>query len=102
MTFLQVIVRSDRVRWPNGLALDLAARRVYWIEASPIIHGIYSTDYWGHDFDVVFSSSEIKHPFSLAIRGNWLFWTDWDNMAVYASDQKTNALHRVMLFDGAL
>ena len=46
----QVIMDGDRVKWPNGLALDYVDKRVYWADAK--IKSIFSCDYWGKDVKV--------------------------------------------------
>ncbi|KAH7700547.1 Protein T13C2.6 a [Aphelenchoides avenae] len=74
----KVIASGDQVYWPNGLTLDLPARRVYWVEANgdTTKKGIYSSDYWGRDVKTVTQSVTFSNPYSIAVYGDWLYWTE--------------------------
>ncbi|KAH7723594.1 Protein T13C2.6 a [Aphelenchoides avenae] len=96
---------SQRVRFPahygptgqisftNGLALDMAERRVYWLEKE-FPRGIYSTDYNGADFRLVLRSAQMGRPYSLAITVDWLLWTErgdrWRSAGVWAYSTCSN------------
>ena len=39
-------------------------------------------------YSVVFSSSEIlRHPFSITVFEDWLYWSDWDSNAIYRANK---------------
>jgi len=75
------ILNGDAVRWPNGLALDIYDQRVYWADAKT--KAISSCDYWGKGVKTILHSHHfLKHPFSLAVFEERLYWTDWDHEGV--------------------
>lgn len=80
------------VHWPDGLALDTAERRVYWLEAVGEGRGLYSTDYSGADFRaILFQSSHIAHQFLLVVSGSWYIWSEWSSgKGIYATSKCSN------------
>ncbi|KAF1766393.1 hypothetical protein GCK72_006350 [Caenorhabditis remanei] len=85
-----VIVEGDRVVWPNGLALDYVDKRVYWADAK--IKSIFSCDYWGKNIKTVLHSHEyLRHPFSMAVFEDRLFYTDWEHDGVITVNKFTGA-----------
>uniref|UniRef100_A0A1I7TV41 EGF-like domain-containing protein n=1 Tax=Caenorhabditis tropicalis TaxID=1561998 RepID=A0A1I7TV41_9PELO len=85
-----VIVQGDRVVWPNGLALDYVDKRVYWADAK--IKSIFSCDYWGKNIKTVLHSHQfLRHPFSMAVFENRLFYTDWEHDGVITVNKFTGA-----------
>lgn len=73
---LRTVIVSQDVHWPNGLALDLLKRRLYWIDAK--IETIFSCNYDGGARRTEMKPSElIAHPFSIAVFEETLYWTDW-------------------------
>lgn len=62
----KVLFRSPLVRWPNGLAIDYIANRVYWVDAQKDF--IASCDLDGKQFKQVLSREpQLVHPFAVAI-----------------------------------
>ncbi len=56
----------EGIKWPNGLALDMLERRVYWADAKMKL--ISSADYNGFNKRIVLQSwTTLKHPFSLSL-----------------------------------
>uniref|UniRef100_A0A914XU34 Uncharacterized protein n=1 Tax=Panagrolaimus superbus TaxID=310955 RepID=A0A914XU34_9BILA len=75
------VISGDAVRWPNGLAVDIYDQRIYWADAKT--KAISSCDYWGKDVRTVLHSHQyLKHPFSLTVFEERLYWTDWDHEGV--------------------
>jgi hypothetical protein len=31
----------------------------------------------------------LKHPFSITLFGDWMYWTDWDRNAIFQADKFT-------------
>lgn len=81
---LQTIVATD-ILMPNGLALDHAAKHVYWADAR--LDKIERMHYDGSHRAVVTRAST-EHPFDLALAGDWVFWTDWLAHGVYRADKR--------------
>ncbi|PAV89118.1 hypothetical protein WR25_05260 [Diploscapter pachys] len=83
-----VIVAGDRVKWPNGLALDYVDKRVYWADAK--IKSIFSCDYWGKDVKTVLHSHQyLRHPFSMVVFEDRIYYTDWEHDGVITVNKFT-------------
>jgi hypothetical protein len=56
---------------------------VYWADAK--MKSITSSDYWGKNIRTVLHNHDyLKHPFSLTVFEERVFWTDWDQEGVLA------------------
>lgn len=76
-----VIIKGNTIRWPNGLAVDILDKRIYWADAKT--KQISSSDYWGNNIRTILHSHQyLRHPFSLAVFEERLYWTDWDQEGV--------------------
>uniref|UniRef100_A0A914MTJ3 EGF-like domain-containing protein n=1 Tax=Meloidogyne incognita TaxID=6306 RepID=A0A914MTJ3_MELIC len=76
-----VIIKGNTIRWPNGLAIDILDKRIYWADAKT--KQISSSDYWGNNIRTILHSHQyLRHPFSLAVFEERLYWTDWDQEGV--------------------
>uniref|UniRef100_A0A915A9Z2 EGF-like domain-containing protein n=1 Tax=Parascaris univalens TaxID=6257 RepID=A0A915A9Z2_PARUN len=83
-----VLISGDSIKWPNGLALDILEQRVYWADAK--VKLIMSCDYWGENTRLVIRSHErLRHPFSLTVFEERLYWTDWDHEGVLTANKFT-------------
>ncbi|XP_046661606.1 very low-density lipoprotein receptor-like isoform X4 [Homalodisca vitripennis] len=79
------IVTYD-IKWPNGLTLDLVRRRVYWADAK--LNLISSCDYDGTARRQVLRSAEtLHHPFSISVFEDFIYWTDWDQQAIFRANK---------------
>ena len=58
----QAIV-SDRIAWPNGLCVDAAAQRIYWVDAR--LDRLESSDFAGKSRKLLLLNA--PHPFGLAL-----------------------------------
>lgn len=60
--------------WPNGLTLDYAQKRIYYIDAHS--DSIHTTNYDGSDHHLVIRDQEtLSHPFSISLFENYVYWT---------------------------
>lgn len=77
-------LHSTGLVWPNGITLDYATRRVYWVDAflDRIEHSFYDGS------DRVTLVSNLAHPFALTIEGNLIFWTDWQSNSVLVAHKQ--------------
>ncbi|XP_046973357.1 prolow-density lipoprotein receptor-related protein 1 [Vanessa cardui] len=72
--------------WPNGLALDLAARRVYWVDARA--DSVHTADYEGRDRrDVLRRHPALSHPFAVTVFESHVYWTDWRTNSVVRANK---------------
>ena len=67
-------VVTKNILMPNGLVLDIKAEKLYWTDAR--LDKIERCDLSGQDCKVVVKSV-LEHPFSIALFGDDLFFTDW-------------------------
>lgn len=87
-------VLIDNVKWPNGLALDWPNGRIYWTDAKdPIIE---SATISGKDRRTI-HTDVARHPFSLAIMEDRLYWSDWDSMGIESVDKFTGKNHETLV-----
>lgn len=81
----QAIISSN-IKWPNGLTLDLMLNRIYWVDAK--LNIISSSNLDGSDRRVVLYSAEfLRHPFSITVFEDYVYWTDWDKAAVFKANK---------------
>ncbi|XP_059098508.1 very low-density lipoprotein receptor-like isoform X2 [Tigriopus californicus] len=80
------VIVSESVRWPNGITLDLVLERVYWIDAKLNLVGSADLD-GAHSRVVFYSPDQLKHPFSISLFEDWMYWTDWDKNAIFKANK---------------
>ncbi|KAJ6635659.1 Very low-density lipoprotein receptor, partial [Pseudolycoriella hygida] len=52
------------------------------------LHVISSCNYDGSDRRVIlYSSDNLRHPFSITTFEDWIYWTDWDKAAVFRANK---------------
>lgn len=72
--------------WPNGLTLDYAQKRIYYIDAHS--DSIHTTNYDGSDHHLVIRDQEtLSHPFSISLFENYVYWTDWRTNSVMRANK---------------
>ncbi|XP_055684209.1 low-density lipoprotein receptor-related protein 4 [Lutzomyia longipalpis] len=81
----QTIV-TEGVFWPNGLAIDYPADRIYWADAKH--HVIESAHFDGGDRKKILSN-HLPHPFALTIFEDSMFWTDWHTKSISTANKVT-------------
>lgn len=85
----RVIVAAG-VHWPNGLAVDYAAARLYWADAKH--HVIESCAFDGRSrLKVMATEAGLPHPFALTLFEDLMIWTDWHTKRITAADKRTGA-----------
>ncbi|XP_077974025.1 low-density lipoprotein receptor-like isoform X1 [Styela clava] len=75
------------IKWPNGIALDIENDLIYWVDAHMNSISVATSD---GDFrrELVASKHVVKHPYSVMLHGNRLYWTDW-NRGILSVDKET-------------
>ena len=71
------IIISTHIRWPNGLTIDYATSRLYWVDA--FFDKIETSDLEGR---VRRNLLRVPHPYGIAVRNSILYWTDWMTRSV--------------------
>ncbi|XP_052899994.1 putative vitellogenin receptor [Anopheles moucheti] len=92
----QTVVVSAGIHWPNGLTLDWPNNRLYWIDAK--LKRIESMHFDGSD-RVVVLSDVLKHPFSIAVFNDRLYWSDWDTKSIQSCDKFTGKTRQTLVRD---
>ncbi|KFD58360.1 hypothetical protein M514_00586 [Trichuris suis] len=72
----RVLVEFSPKRWPNGLALDIEAGRVFWAEATAAV--IESADLETGQNRRVVLSKNFGHIYGLSLLGDYVYWSDRD------------------------
>lgn len=86
--YFKELISGDSIKWPNGLAVDILDRKLYWADAK--MKTISSCDYWGKQVrTVLHSHTHLQHPFSLAVFEERIYWTDWDQEGVISANKFT-------------
>lgn len=87
----RALVRADALgdgAWPNGIALDYRARRLYWIDARS--DSVHTSTYEGEDRrEVLRGHDALSHPFALTLFESHVYWTDWRSRSVVRADKWT-------------
>jgi hypothetical protein len=78
--------------WPNGLCVDMEARKIYWADART--DRIESADLDGSNRKIIIHN--VPHVFGVTLYGNYLYWTDWVTRAIMRAD-KNHGQPRIML-----
>ena len=84
----RTVLHSVGINQPLGVTCDYGTQRVYWSDSG--FERIEYSFYNGTDRTVLISGSDgVEIPFDLTIYGNLLYWTDWQENAIYG----THKLH---------
>jgi len=75
---------SDDMVWPNGLAVDMVLDRVYWSDAKK--DTVESVRMDGSDRRVILDMVA-KHPFSMAVFEDNLYWSDWEMQEIVSCNK---------------
>lgn len=82
-SFHRLTLISDGLGWPNGLAIDRPAGRLYWNDGQR--KTIESSNLSGQDRCTVVT--DVPHPYGLVIVGTHIYWTDWQTKALHRADK---------------
>lgn len=89
------LFQRPKVYWPNGITIDYEAERIYWIDAR--LDYIGRSDFDGNLFEEVIKDDRIKHPFGIAVHGDFLYWNDWTASAVFRANKGKYTYHIIAI-----
>ena len=90
-----VLINGSKIGWPNGLAIDFEKDYIYWADAKT--DTIERMNLEGLERVVIMSN--LRHPFGLALNKDRIFYSDWQDRAIY-SVSRQNISERVFLRKG--
>ncbi|CAG4963219.1 unnamed protein product [Colias eurytheme] len=73
------IFKNIKFVWPNGLSIDFEEDRLYWADGE--LKHIQHSTLDGKDVKTI-NSDYIKHPFSIVVHKQYLYFTDWKQNAI--------------------
>lgn len=76
----RMIIASTNVTVPNGLALDLAAGKIYWTDGGSKTIEFANID--GKNRKVLLGGSSVPGPFGLDIFENYIYWSDKESKSI--------------------
>lgn len=91
---LRGILVSDKLGWPNGIALDISAKKLYWCDAKT--DSIEVINYDGTDRKEVVTDN-LPHVYGITLVGDYLYWTDWQRRSLDSAHKITGNDRKVIL-----
>ena len=85
-------VISSKLGWPNGLAIDHDADRLYWADAQTEVIEYSKLDGSGRKTLLL----NIPHPYGLTLLDDKIYWTDWQERSVQMA-QKSDGSGRTTI-----
>lgn len=82
----RVVLVKQSIVWPNGLCIDYAEDKVYWVDAK--LDKIVVMDIDGQNQRIVLKKGP-SHVFGFTLLGNRLYWTDWQSWFLESIDKRT-------------
>lgn len=82
----RTVLHNTNLVWPNGITLDYVNQKIYWIDASLDNIEYSNVDGTGRTLlERVYVDDGVFHPFSLTLAKEFLFWTDWNQLAIFST-----------------
>ena len=86
----RVALVSFKYAWVNALSLDTEKGHLYWFEA--LMRKVERINFDGKNrrFIISFRHAVNLFPFSFAVRGEIIYWTDWSKKGVARYNRTSN------------
>lgn len=88
----RMTVITENLAWPNGLSIDIEKGKIYWNDAKKKV--IEFADLDGRNRKTLVE--KVGHPYGLAVMGNTIYWSDWQEKAVLQTN-KNNGSAKVFI-----
>merc|ERR1711962_346528 len=80
------VVVEEGVVTADGLAVDWVLDRLYWVDAKLSTIGSSALD--GSEARIIlFSTSTLRHPFSIAVFEDFMYWSEWESRTIFKADK---------------
>ena len=88
------VFRNIPLGWPNGLAIDFDADRLYWCDA--LLDHIQHSNLDGSDVKTL-NSRLVRHPFGLVVFKDIIYVTDWRLDGIVRLNKTTGESEKVII-----
>jgi len=88
-TTRETLVDSSQLYWPNGLTIDFVQWRIYWTDVK--LKYIHSAGLDGSDRRVVVAAGSLRHPVTMTLHDDSVYWSDWQTNAIYVYSKQPTA-----------
>lgn len=92
-----LVLHTQHLYWPNGLTIDYPTQLLYWADAK--LRVIESCDIHGDQRRLILTEG-VRHPFSITVFEDNLYWTDWELQAILST--KKNGRNNMTTVQGDL
>ena len=96
------IVKMHEGDWPNGVAIDSVLERVFWSEAKHNTLESAKIDGSGRRIISMGKVRHGRHPFSIALFEDTIFWSDWGTKDIRSVNKFTGKNETVILKEASV
>ncbi|MGH0144914.1 UNVERIFIED_CONTAM: hypothetical protein FKN15_019347 [Acipenser sinensis] len=89
----RLVLLNNSLGWPNGLAIDYAAGKLYWGDAKTDKIEVINID--GTDRRTLLED-KLPHIFGFTLLGDYIYWTDWQRRSIERVHKTKGILSRFM------
>lgn len=86
---------TSGLRWPSGLAIDYQDDKLFWADSK--LNRIERSNLDGNYREVIVDIS--VRPFSVAVFGNYIYWSDWSIRSIFRAEKHTGNNQRHLIKD---
>lgn len=76
----RMVLVTEKIFWPNGLAVDLENELIYWVDGKFLFVDVMNFD--GTNRRTIVKN--VAYPYSITLHNRRLFWIDWDVGSIHA------------------
>lgn len=81
----RITLVSSELEAPYGITIDYVEQKIYWVDAVLDKIEYSNSDGSGRVTLMTLPQGEgLGVPYSLTLGGDFLYWTEWDNNAIYS------------------
>ncbi|XP_071510754.1 uncharacterized protein [Diadema antillarum] len=88
------VIISGGLRWPNGLAIDYQAERLFWVDAG--LDKMETADFNGRSRRQLVDFGRDVHGFGVVVVGDFIYWADWTEQSILRAEKATGRNNRTI------